>query len=65
MTKNMKKITTQGVQIYMFNKNEQDYISLTDIARYKDADRTDYLIQNWMRTRDSIEFLGIWAVVSH
>ncbi len=56
----MKKINTQGIQIYTFNKNELDFISLTDIARYKDAERTDYLIQNWMRTRDTVDFLGIW-----
>jgi len=56
----MKKINTQGLQIYTFKQNENDYISLTDIAKYKDSERTDYLIQNWMRTMDTVEFLGIW-----
>lgn len=56
----MKKIITQGIPVYTFSKNEHDYISLTDIARYKDTERTDYLIQNWMRTRDTVDFLGIW-----
>jgi len=36
-----------------------DYISLTDLARYKDKERTNYIIQNWMRTTNSIIFLGI------
>lgn len=61
----MKKIITQGLQIYTFQQNENDYISLTDIARYKDSERTDYLIQNWMRTRDTIEFLGIWEQINN
>ena len=33
---------------------------ITDIARYKDAERTDYIIANWLRNRNTIEFLGIW-----
>jgi hypothetical protein len=40
--------------------NEEDYICLTDMARFKDADRTNYIIQNWMRVRSTIEFLGLW-----
>ena len=39
---------------------EDDYLSLTDIARHKDPVRTDYLISNWLRNRNTIEFLGIW-----
>ena len=39
--------------------NENDYISLTDIARYKSDDSTA-VIANWMRNRNTIEFLGIW-----
>ena len=61
----MKKINAQGLQIYTFKQNEDDYISLTDIARYKDAERTDYLIQNWMRTRDTVDFLGIWEQINN
>ena len=61
----MKKINTKGVQVYTFQQNESDYISLTDIAKYKDNERTDYLIQNWMRTKDTIEFLGIWEQLNN
>jgi len=61
----MKKIKTKGIQIYTFSQNEKDYISLTDIARFKDAERTDYIIQNWMRTRDTVEFLGIWEKINN
>lgn len=61
----MKKINTQGFEIYTFQKNESDFISLTDIARYKDKERTDYIIQNWMRNRDTVEFLGIWEQINN
>ena len=49
----------------MISQNEEDYISLTDIARYRDAQRTDYIIQNWMRNRNTIEFLGIWESLNN
>ncbi|MBI2074607.1 MAG: KilA-N domain-containing protein [Candidatus Levybacteria bacterium] len=61
----MKKIITKGIKVYTFQQNEIDYISLTDIARYKDKERTDYIIQNWMRNRDTIEFLGIWERINN
>ncbi len=61
----MKKIITQGIQIYTFIRNDKDYISLTDIARYKDKERTDYIIQNWMRNYSTIEFLGIWEQINN
>ncbi|HSW88639.1 MAG TPA: KilA-N domain-containing protein [Candidatus Saccharimonadales bacterium] len=60
-----KKITVKGLHIVTFIKNENDYISLTDIARYKDKDRSDYVIQNWLRTRDTIEFIGLWEKLNN
>ena len=44
----------------MLQENENDYICLTDMARYKDKQRTDYIIQNWLRSRSTIEYLGVW-----
>lgn len=46
-------------------QRDDDYISLTDIARFKDTERTDYIIQNWMRNKDTIEFLGIWERINN
>jgi hypothetical protein len=46
--------------ITILTKDNQDYISLTDIARFKDAERSDYILQNWMRLRSTIEFAGLW-----
>jgi hypothetical protein len=53
-------IKVQGTVVTVLSGQREDYISLTDIARYKDSERTDYLIQNWMRNRNTIEFLGLW-----
>ena len=56
----MAKINVLDKEIIIYSKNDFDYISLTDMARYKDAERTDYIIQNWLRNRTTVEFLGIW-----
>ncbi len=45
--------------------NQDDYICLTDIARYQEPHRTDHIIQNWMRNRNTIEFLGIWEKLNN
>ena len=62
MAKN-KTINVQGTEISVFNGNESDYISLTDIARYKDASNMDTIIQNWLRNRNTIELLGFWETM--
>ena len=53
-------IEVQGTAITIVSARQDDFISLTDIARHKDSERTDYLIQNWLRNRNTIEFLGVW-----
>jgi hypothetical protein len=52
------KVLNQDITLYVIK--EEDYISLTDIARYKNVERTDDLIRNWLRNRNTLEFLGIW-----
>ncbi len=61
----MKKITTQGLQIYTFEQNENDYISLTDIARYKNPNEPKDVVKNWMRNYSTIEFLGVWERINN
>ncbi len=63
--KTHSKVEAMGIQISVLNKDGGDYISLTDISRFKDAERTDYIIQNWMRSRSAIEFLGIWEKINN
>ena len=42
------------------SRNMNDYISLTDIARYKEATNSDDIIKNWLRNRNTVELLGFW-----
>lgn len=62
MAKN-KTINVQGTEITIFDGNQSEYISLTDIAKYKDASHTDTIIQNWLRNRNTIELLGFWEIL--
>jgi hypothetical protein len=60
MAKN-KSINVKGTEIIILSESNRDeYISLTGIARYKDAERSDYILQNWLRNRSTIEFVGLW-----
>ncbi|MDQ1149637.1 hypothetical protein QE382_001621 [Sphingobacterium zeae] len=62
MAKN-KKFNVQGVDILLYQERQNDYISLTNIARHKDSAHTDDLIKNWMRNRNTIELLGFWEYI--
>jgi len=59
MKYSMAKITVQNTNVTIISINENDYISLTDIARYKSDDPTA-VIGNWIRNRNTVEYLGIW-----
>ncbi|MDR2866418.1 MAG: KilA-N domain-containing protein [Methanomassiliicoccaceae archaeon] len=54
------KITVQGTDVRYKRINESDHISLTDIARYKNTNYPSDVIQNWLRSRSTVEFLGLW-----
>ncbi len=61
MTKASKSIiAVKGSPVTVVRENDTDYISLTDIAKHKEPDRADQIIQNWMRNRNTVEFLGVW-----
>ncbi|KKQ06959.1 MAG: KilA, /APSES-type HTH DNA-binding domain-containing protein [Candidatus Moranbacteria bacterium GW2011_GWE2_36_40] len=60
-----RKIKVNNAEIVLFEQNKMDFISLTDIARYKDAERSDYIVQNWMRNYESVEFLGLWERINN
>lgn len=60
-----KVINVQGREITLISDQVNDYISLTDMARYRDPERTNYIIQNWMRTRSAIEFCGLWEQLNN
>jgi hypothetical protein len=61
----MAKIKVLDSEITVQRRNETDFICITDIARYKEADRIDHVIQNWLRNRNTVEFLGIWEQLNN
>jgi hypothetical protein len=62
MAKN-KTLFVKGTEITISQGEQSDYISLTDIARYKEVTNTDIIIQNWMRNRNTVELLGLWESI--
>src|SRR3989304_10566691 len=56
----MEKFNVLGTEITYYKKNDQDYISLTDMLKAKDG---DFFISDWLRNRNTVEFLGIWESV--
>ena len=59
----MKKIITQGLQIAVIKNNDEEYISLTDMAKFKDREATGIVIANWLSTKYTIQFIGAWEQV--
>ena len=53
-------IEVQGASVAVFSENQQDIICLTDIAKFKNPDHPDDVIRNWLRSRSTVEFLGVW-----
>ena len=66
-TKNSQYIIhAKGKEIAVIStKKDEDYISLTDIAKYKNQDSPADVVKNWIRSRDTIEFLGLWEQLSN
>ena len=61
----MSKIQVLSREVNVLSVNGEDYICITDVARYKNPDRTDDLIRNWLRNRNTLEFLGIWEKLNN
>lgn len=59
------KLQVLEQEITTYAKDGVEYICITDIARYKNPERTDDLIRNWLRNRNTIEFLGIWEQLNN
>lgn len=58
----MAKIRVQDTNITIINVDGEDYVSITDLARHK-SDDPNAVIGNWMRNRNTVEFLGIWEIL--
>ena len=54
-------IRTKGIDIMIYTNNFQDeFISLTDISKHSDSEYASDVINNWLRNRSTVEYLGIW-----
>ncbi|MDD4348858.1 MAG: KilA-N domain-containing protein [Opitutales bacterium] len=65
MSKKSTSITVLSETVRVQRIDKADFISLTDIAKFKNAEDPRFVIQNWMRTRPSVEFLGLWEVLNN
>lgn len=63
MATSNKSLTVQGVEIGLTTRDEEDYISLTDMASKFDG--SDQLIKNWLQNKNTIEFLGVWEQLNN
>jgi len=60
-----EKITIHGTEIMFYSQKKEDYISLTDMARYKNAEIPAHVISHWLSTKYTIEFMGIWETLNN
>ncbi|MCL2100734.1 MAG: KilA-N domain-containing protein [Fibromonadales bacterium] len=58
-------ISVQGTEIVLLPHKKEDYISLTDMARYKNPSATGLVIAHWLRNRYTIEIIGIWERINN
>ena len=57
------KLKVQDIVISVSKIKQEDFISLTDMARYKNAEYTGKVIQQWLRSSKTIDFLGLWEEI--
>ena len=59
------KIEVEGSAIAVLKNQNEDYVSLTDMAKYKNAENTGLVISHWLSTRFAVDFLGIWEQINN
>lgn len=66
MSKNIKnKVTAKGIEIAVVTQNQNDFISLTDIAKYKNPDEPKIIIYNWISSYSTVDFLATWEELNN
>lgn len=61
----MAKINVKDTEIVVFKKEQEDYISLTDIAKVRDTENPSQIISLWLRTYNTIEYIGLWEMLNN
>ena len=65
MIKKIRVLKVKQIDIGFYQGNNHDYISLTDIASFKNSNEPKDVIKNWLRNRGTIEFLGLWEKINN
>lgn len=61
-----EEISAKGLDIQVYKEDfKNDYIILTDIAKYKNKEESNVVVANWMRNYNTIEYLGIWEQLNN
>jgi len=60
-----EKIIVEGKEIVLLSHQKEDYISLTDMAKFKNSEATGLVISHWLSTRYTIRFMGIWEQINN
>lgn len=61
----IESVNVQGTEVSVLTHRKDDYISLTDMAKYKNAETTGLVISHWLSTRYTVEFMGIWEKINN
>jgi hypothetical protein len=61
----MEKITVKNKEINITGISEGDFVSITDLAKIKNAEFPADVVKNWMRLRNTIEYLGLWESINN
>lgn len=60
-----ENIVVKGIEVSYKKINEEDYISLTDIAKYKNVEDPRFIIYSWLRNKDTLKYLGLWESLNN
>ncbi|MCK5510027.1 KilA-N domain-containing protein [Candidatus Parcubacteria bacterium] len=55
-----KELIVKNINVNFFSQSDEDFISLTDIAKYKNKETTGLVISHWLSTRYTVEFMSLW-----
>jgi len=65
MSKRNSKIEIKGIEVTLTQVHQEDFVCITDIAKYKNPEAPRDIIKNWMRTKNTIELLGLWEKINN
>ncbi|MEA3362279.1 MAG: KilA-N domain-containing protein [Thermodesulfobacteriota bacterium] len=65
MSKKNTKIEVKGIEVTFVQTQQEDFICITDIAKFKNPDAPRDIIKNWMRSKNTIELLGLWEKLNN